>query len=462
MTVSFQPEFLSTLLQTEKESLERQLAGGYAHQLRNALAAAQLLTRALWEEHCGTAPASSVAAIVDQLEQLCRQAMDPRVVGDAATLLAAIRSYTAATERYIEEGSEVLPGIERALQRAVTVTEKASEYANLDNPDSPVPTIDLAMVLAPVLARVAKPARGSAVQVITSIAPAVYARIRAVHFVDLCTSLLDNAVDALAHESAGRLDVVLALSGTHVVLRVRDNGPGISAADLPRIYEPFFTTSPAARVGLGLCKVRRITELYDGTVHCKSVIGEGTEICVTFPMAPPPSSVNDRPAIGRPAEIEPPRIGVDDDRYCLASWRNFVIFIWRGERTMEGVSDIIPMLAEPVIERYGDNIALIAVFEEQAGVPTRKGQAEAIALEKRYGKYGRGAIIIEARGVVATTVRTIVTVVAALASRKNPRRFFSQVSQGCDWLAGDLAREGFAVDVEAFESVMAGLLRRGR
>jgi signal transduction histidine kinase len=64
-----------------------------------------------------------------------------------------------------------------------------------------------------------------------------------------------------------------------------DNGPGIPADVLPRIFEPLFTTKNFG-VGLGLPTVRQIIELHGGTIAADSRAGEGAAFTIWLPRGP--------------------------------------------------------------------------------------------------------------------------------------------------------------------------------
>ena len=72
-----------------------------------------------------------------------------------------------------------------------------------------------------------------------------------------------------------------------VEIRVRDNGPGMSAAVRERVFEPFFTTKPAGEgTGLGLSLSHDIiTKGHGGTLTVESEEGKGTEFVVTLPAS---------------------------------------------------------------------------------------------------------------------------------------------------------------------------------
>jgi signal transduction histidine kinase len=65
---------------------------------------------------------------------------------------------------------------------------------------------------------------------------------------------------------------------------VSDTGPGIPAADLGHIFEPFFSVKPD-RSGLGLALVHRLVRDHGGHVEARSEAGAGTTFTVTLPVA---------------------------------------------------------------------------------------------------------------------------------------------------------------------------------
>lgn len=74
--------------------------------------------------------------------------------------------------------------------------------------------------------------------------------------------------------------------GSHIRLRVQDNGHGISPEILDRIFDPFFTTKAAAQgIGLGLAIVKRIVNTYHGAIAVDSTPGTGTTCTVYLPHA---------------------------------------------------------------------------------------------------------------------------------------------------------------------------------
>jgi two-component system phosphate regulon sensor histidine kinase PhoR len=99
-------------------------------------------------------------------------------------------------------------------------------------------------------------------------------------------NLLDNAVK-YSHQN-GRILIQAGAPDQEVVLSVRDEGVGIAANDLPRIFERFYRADRARSrelggTGLGLSIVKHIAQLHGGRVEAESVVGQGTTIRVILP-----------------------------------------------------------------------------------------------------------------------------------------------------------------------------------
>src|SRR5262249_36186232 len=115
-------------------------------------------------------------------------------------------------------------------------------------------------------------------------------------------NLLTNAWHALdargpasfdAPDSGADLELVTQKgAGARVVILVRDRGVGIEAENLPRVWEPYFTTRRAG-TGLGRAIVRNVIDGLGGTITIDSRPGAGTEVRIELPERP--ASVPARP-----------------------------------------------------------------------------------------------------------------------------------------------------------------------
>ncbi|EPX55356.1 hypothetical protein D187_009351 [Cystobacter fuscus DSM 2262] len=100
-------------------------------------------------------------------------------------------------------------------------------------------------------------------------------------------NLLTNAFKFMEGRPERRVEVTARAEGAGCVLTVRDTGPGISAAALPRIFEPFYRApgATASGHGIGLATVRRILKAHGGEVSVQSVVDQGTTFTVWMPRA---------------------------------------------------------------------------------------------------------------------------------------------------------------------------------
>ncbi len=94
-------------------------------------------------------------------------------------------------------------------------------------------------------------------------------------------NLAANAVEALA--PGGTVELRLSASGEHALLVIEDNGPGMSAEQQRRLFEPYFTTKTTG-TGLGLPLVKQAVDDVGGSIDFQSEPGRGTRFSVTLPL----------------------------------------------------------------------------------------------------------------------------------------------------------------------------------
>jgi signal transduction histidine kinase len=128
-------------------------------------------------------------------------------------------------------------------------------------------------------------------------------------------NLVGNAIKFTPRGGDVRVEVRPSPDGG-ATIEVADNGVGIDAGELPRIFDRFFRGSRASEArgsgsGLGLAIVRSIVEMHSGTVVVESRLGGGSTFTVTLPAQPhqpggePPHVVETSPSIGSNLNPEP-------------------------------------------------------------------------------------------------------------------------------------------------------------
>jgi PAS domain S-box-containing protein len=94
-------------------------------------------------------------------------------------------------------------------------------------------------------------------------------------------NLIKNAMEAMAR--GGRLRIAARADDSWVYLAFADTGVGIAQADLPRIFQPYFSTKRGGH-GLGMMIVQRILRAHGGQIALESQPGKGTTITLQFPL----------------------------------------------------------------------------------------------------------------------------------------------------------------------------------
>lgn len=110
-------------------------------------------------------------------------------------------------------------------------------------------------------------------------------------------------------------DALSVAQHKQVVLRVQDDGEGMDATTLERIFEPFFSTKGEQKgTGLGLATVYGIVQQSGGDIRVDSAPGQGTTFTMVFPRANGPVT-NELPAVAsrQAPAVEATVLVVDDD-----------------------------------------------------------------------------------------------------------------------------------------------------
>jgi two-component system NtrC family sensor kinase len=108
------------------------------------------------------------------------------------------------------------------------------------------------------------------------------------HLKSVWLNLIVNARDAVLHTPPPRQIEITTRSGQdkkHVQILIRDNGKGMTEAELAHIFEPFYTTKdPGKGTGLGLATSHRIIEQHGGEINVVSAPNQGTTFIIRLPI----------------------------------------------------------------------------------------------------------------------------------------------------------------------------------
>lgn len=235
------------------------LAAGVAHEIRNPLTgigtAAQILKRRI---EAGDPRGQFADLILEEVARLDR-------------IVESLVQFARPTTPHLTCQS-VLPALEKALTLVHELAVRQNVLLRVERADT-VPDLyidgdQVLQVLLNVLMN-ALQALAQGGEILVTVAPS---RTPAAERGGLGRRASDRL---LPKRQVPLLDVV--------EVAIRDNGPGIPAAVLARVFDPFFTTRTQG-TGLGLSICQSIVREHGGTISIESVVGQGTTVIIDLPM----------------------------------------------------------------------------------------------------------------------------------------------------------------------------------
>jgi PAS domain S-box-containing protein len=222
------------------------------------------------------------------------------VAHDFNNILAAISGYTELSKMILKGNPEVLSHLDAILKSTGRAADLVRQILTFSRQE---PQVRQAILLQPLIAESLKlmratiPATVEIVMKVDADVPPILANANQIH--QILMNLGINAWHAMT-DKPGRITMTLTQSavtaeyaankprlkaGRYVCLAVGDNGSGMSAETISRIFEPFYTTKvPGEGTGLGLAVVHGIMDSHDGTVTVTSEQGIGTIFSLYFPV----------------------------------------------------------------------------------------------------------------------------------------------------------------------------------
>jgi signal transduction histidine kinase len=185
---------------------------------------------------------------------------------------------TAARDQLADKPARYLTIIRQEVERTEQIVSSLLDYARARAPNRA--RCALADIVAAALDRAAPP---PGVVVESSLPPDLpRVIVDSAQLVQSLLNLVTNAVQAM--DQQGRLHIRARVAPEGVELSIADSGPGISAADLPRVFEPLFSTRSLG-TGLGLAITRAFVEANGGHINVRSEPGQGAEFTLVLPAA---------------------------------------------------------------------------------------------------------------------------------------------------------------------------------
>ena len=221
-------------MQTEKQASIDELSSSIAHEIRNPIAAAKSLVQQMGEDPTSVENVEYAKVAIEELD---------RVEHRVSHLLKYSKE---------EDLSFALVNLATVVDSALTQLRAKLDAAKV--------AVARNYIAGPTVLADAEKLRGVFVNVI------------------------DNAIDALSSvPEARRIDLFVENGDRRATVRLRDNGCGIPADKIDRIFNPFFTTKEKG-TGLGMAISKKIVEAHEGTIDVSSEPGQGTEFVITLPL----------------------------------------------------------------------------------------------------------------------------------------------------------------------------------
>lgn len=183
-----------------------------------------------------------------------------------------------------EDAARVLRWMKEGLSRMETVTQRLLTLTRQDA--TQMQQTDINTMILNALAFADERVKGSSVELVHRLVPLPRMQADPHRLGEAVLNLIYNSIDACAGE--GRVCVSTTLADgdpPNLVLQVEDDGEGIPADLIDRVFDPFFTTKSIGEgSGLGLAIAMRVVEEHNGQLSMESEPGEGTVVCVKFPV----------------------------------------------------------------------------------------------------------------------------------------------------------------------------------
>ncbi len=215
-----------------------------AHEIRNPLGAIRNSAAVLrLAGHDPQALAAAYGAIHRQMEHLVRLVDD----------LLDVSRISHGKLELRRSAMDLRPALEQAIEACRPTCERNEQAFEIEIPDTPL-----------------------------------YVNGDATRITQAIGNLLSNA--AKFTPRGGRIQVAAGLENAHVFVRIRDNGIGIAAADLPRLFDMFSQIDTSLErskggLGIGLNLVKQLAEMHGGSAEAHSAgVGRGSEFVVRFPV----------------------------------------------------------------------------------------------------------------------------------------------------------------------------------
>ena len=278
------------LVEAEKRALEHRITGGFAHEMRNALAGAQLEFKTMLNYQDSGKSSSEILKdaatnLLKSIYQIYDEYQIPREK-IAQYFIPELKTIADISDQM----SETITGVSKDLERGLSITSQIRDYAQMSEIKAGDQPVDLVSLLNEYAQRYRQEFEWLGINYIVTGESEAIVVADETHLNSIFSNLILNAKDAISEKGAGNGEINALIEKQHrenstaIVVKIMDDGVGISDKDHAEIFEPFFSTKPQSGTGLGLGVVKRLVQLYNGQIEVASTPDEGTMFTITLPQ----------------------------------------------------------------------------------------------------------------------------------------------------------------------------------
>ena len=250
------------LYQAEKMASVGQLAAGVAHEINNPIGFIQsnlVTAQSYVNDFSELAKQVEAGVDVDKMQAFLQEKDMAFVLEDFQGLLNESIDGARRVSAIVKD-LKGFSNIDRSEEEIIDINEIISSVCNISLPEiNKTAELKLALVTLPMT------------------------RCRPGHLGQVFLNMLLNAAKAIKEQ--GEVSVQSLLINDHIVIRISDTGSGISAENLKRMFDPFFTTADVGGgTGLGLTVCRDIVKAHGGDIEVESTLGQGACFSIILPV----------------------------------------------------------------------------------------------------------------------------------------------------------------------------------
>jgi signal transduction histidine kinase len=275
----------SKIIELEKRSIEHRMTGGFAHEMRNALAGAQLQCKSI-SDYDGKGK-NSTELLMNAVTDLSKNIIEVHKKYDIPS--QKIKTEFIPHLRLIYEISEHLSDavsdISKDIKRGLSITNQIRQYTKIYDFKPGNTPVDIVQMLKGYKHQKYMEFKKNKIEYIIDFDKQTIVKGNEIHLNSIFTNLILNAKDALCERQGSHSEIKIQIknSQNYIFIIIKDNGIGIEENNLTKIFQPFFSTKPTSGTGLGLGIVKRLIKLYNGKIEVESKLGIGTSFTIILP-----------------------------------------------------------------------------------------------------------------------------------------------------------------------------------